>query len=590
MRVAGSDGGSPGGLHSGTAAAIALGGLVYGSALVWLASGLSAGLHFGRYSAALLPDLILRRGPTASAETAGRMTPAFWLWFAALTAASGLVAVRAGQWWRRRRRPVRRGVVGRADHAGPGDLAGLRVGRIEAVGRAARGRVRPRPPRREAPPPRFRIGTLHRRALWSSPDDHLLVLGPTGAGKSSAFAVPAVLEWPGPVVVTDPKGELVARTLGHRERLGRAAVFAPMLAPTDRWNPVDAISTGDDALRTAGLLMGRAPDRDPFWHDLARQLLHGLLVEAAVARLTLGDCLRLLQEIPAEELPDALAHPVARRIARGALAGGDRTAMGVVATCIAQLGPFGAEQVVATTSASDFDPAGIADGRLRTLYCVVTPHDAILIRGLVGALLSCAWRACFAAPPRPSAAFVLDEFAQLAHLPELPALAQLGRSQGVRLCLLAQDLASVRATYGAEAASALWSNCRAKLLLAGISEVDLLDQASRLAGTATFHARSGEMGHPPTPTPQPLLHPDDIRRLQPLEALLLHSSAQPAIVRQRRWYGDRRLRRAVRLPVPARARLGPATLVPLAAAGRDRSIASRLSPGFDDPHSRPTQG
>ena len=41
----------------------------------------------------------------------------------------------------------------------------------------------------------------------------------------------------------------------------------------------------EDALRVATFLMGRAPDREPFWHDLARQLLHGLLVEAA----SLGD-------------------------------------------------------------------------------------------------------------------------------------------------------------------------------------------------------------------------------------------------------------------------------------------------------------
>ncbi len=588
---------SPGSAHAAPLLAAGLAVLVYGSALVWLAAGISQGAHFGPYSAGLLPDLLLRPALTPNGIAAPRRAaPVFWAALTLLGTASGLAAVRAGGWWRRRRRPVKGGVLGRADHARRADLAQLRGSwRPAALGLAARaGATRGRPgagraaepggagsrpdgerqvptrdgsaPGAECAAPRFRLGTHHGRALWSTPDDHVLVLGPTGAGKSSGYAVPAVLEWPGPVVVTDPKGELVTRTLAHRQRLGPAAVFAPMLAPTDRWNPLGAVVTADDALRTAGLLMGRAPDRDPFWHDLARQLLHGLVVEAAVAGLTLGDLLRLLQETAAEELPDAVAHPVARRIVQGSLAGGDRTAMGVVATCIAQLGPYGADQVVAATGASDFDPAWIADGRLRTLYCVVTPHDAILIRGLVGALLSRAWRACFASPPAPAAAFVLDEFAQLTHLPELPALTQLGRSQGVRLCLLAQDLASVRATYGAEAVAALWSNCRAKLLLAGISEVDLLDQASRLAGTSTFHVRGSGTDNAAAAqaqAAQPLLHPDDIRRLDPWDALLLHSSAQPAIVRQRRWYRDRRLRAAVGLPVPSRARLGPAPGVPL---------------------------
>jgi len=596
--VSASGSGHPPGVHSGQLVAAALVVLLYGSGLVWLAAGLSSGAHFGPFSSGLLPDLLLGRGlPAQGGGGPPPSVPVFWGLLTAMGAASGVGAAGLGRWWHRHRQPVRGGVLGRANHARPADLAQLRRGWASSAGLA--GAIldalrslppagtspapaepaspgaaathpvpesvagTPRPRRTASADPRFRLGSHRGRPLWSAPDDHLLILGPTGAGKSSGFAVPAVLEWPGPVVVTDPKGELVARTLAHRERLGPAAVFAPMLAPTDRWNPVEAIASGDDALRAAGLLMGRAPDRDPFWHDLARQLLHGLLVEAAVSRLTLGDILRLLQETPAEELPDAAGHPLARRIVQGALAGGDRTAMGVVATCIAQLGPYGADQVLAATASSDFDPAGIADGRLRTLYCVVAPHDAVLIRGLVGALLARAWRACFASPPQPAAAFVLDEFAQLTHLPELPALAQLGRSQGVRLCLLAQDLASVRATYGTEAVAALWSNCRAKLLLAGISEVDLLEQASRLAGTTTFHIRADDQAGAQAHAAQPLLHPDDIRRLRSHEALLLHSSAQPAIVRQRRWYRDRRLRAAVALPVPARAHLGPAAGSPL---------------------------
>ncbi|HUY97530.1 MAG TPA: type IV secretory system conjugative DNA transfer family protein [Verrucomicrobiae bacterium] len=563
--------------------AVGLAGLSYGSLLVWLAAGMSDGVRFSRYSAAILPDLLLGHGPQTlgSARHPGSVA-LFSVLLAVLGVGSSVIAVAAGRWWQRLRRPVRSGVLGRADHARLADLSHLRADWRPAVRSAVAATLRwsrsRRPPAGTAPTscatsarrhratrPRFRLGTHHGRALWSALDDHVLVLGPTGAGKSSGYAVPAVLEWPGAVVVTDPKGELVARTLAYRQRMGPAAVFAPMLAPTDRWNPLGAILTADDALRTAGLLMGRPPERDPFWHDLARQLLHGLLVEAAVAALSLGDVLHLLQETPADELGDVVAHPAARRIVQGALAGGDRTAMGVVATCIAQLGPYGADQVLAATGTSDFDPADIATGGLRTLYCVVTPHDALLIRGLVGALLSRAWRACFAQPPRPAAAFVLDEFAQLTHLPELPALTQLGRSQGVRLCLLAQDLASVRATYGPEVVAALWSNCRAKVLLAGISEVDLLEQASRLAGTTTFHARAGGEGVGQPQAAQPLLHPDDIRRLRPSEALLLHSSAQPAIVRQRRWYRDRQLRAAVGLPVPARAHLGPAVGTPLCA-------------------------
>jgi len=242
-------------------------------------------------------------------------------------------------------------------------------------------------------------------------DEHLLVLGPTGSGKSSALAIPAILEWPGPVIVTDPKGELLVATLAARRQHGPAAIFAPLMRPSDRWDPVRSVQSSEDALRTAGFLMGRSPEREPFWHDLALQLLHGLLVEACSAGYTLSQLLALLQEVPPEQLLEDVSHPVARRLVQGALSGGDRTAMGVVATLVSRLGPYGAEQVAEVTSGSTFDPAAIASGELSTLFCVVSPPDAPLLRGLVSALLARCWRAIYSAPPQLPVLFVLDEFA-----------------------------------------------------------------------------------------------------------------------------------------------------------------------------------
>lgn len=390
--------------------------------------------------------------------------------------------------------------------------------------------------------PRVRLGTHRMRAVRAPADEHLLVLGPTGSGKSGAVAIPAILEWPGAVVATDPKGELLRSTLEHRRRRGPVAVFAPLMAPADRWNPVAAVQSSEDALRTAQFLMGRAPEREPFWHELALQLLHGLLVEASCAGLTLAQLLNLLQVVPAEELPAEVTHPMGRSLVQGALSGGDRTAMGVVATLVARLGVFGTDQVAEATAQSSFDPRGIASGAPTTIYCVVSPPDAPLLRGLLSALLAACWRAVFFSPPAVPVLFVLDEFAQLTALPELPALVQLGRTQGVRLVLLAQDLASISATYGPDPVSALWSNCRTRLLLPGISEVDLLERTSRLAGSGTHHRNEGGSGWQAVGS-HPVLPPDEIRRLGRGKALVLRGSDHPAVIRQRPWYADARLRR-----------------------------------------------
>lgn len=438
---------------------------------------------------------------------------------------------------------LRAGTLGRARRAGGRDLRTLRRGRRAQV----------------AAEPRVRLGDHHLRSLWLPSGEHLLALGPTGSGKTSALAIPALLEWPGPVVVTDPKGELVQATAPFRSSLGEVAVFAPLMEPSACWNPIAAIRSSEDSLRVATFMMGRAPEREPFWHDLARQLLHGLLVEASDRGLAPEAVLELLQAIPAEELPAAVQHPVGRRLVQGALSGGDRTSMGVVATLISQLGAYGTDQVARATSRSDFDPAEIAGGELRTLYCVVAPHDAPVLRGLISALISCCWRSIFAHPPATPVLFVLDEFTQLTNLPELPALVQLGRTQGVRMMLMAQDLGSITAAYGVEAAGALWSNCRTKLLLPGISEIELLERVSKLAGSATLHRRSDTWIGEPVSS-QPLLHPDDVRRLRSQQLLLLHGSDQPAIIDQHQWFRDRAL--------VARAKTGLPFRGPAPAAGR----------------------
>jgi type IV secretory pathway TraG/TraD family ATPase VirD4 len=440
-----------------------------------------------------------------------------------------LTALVLGAWLLARRgRQLRPGPLGGARRAGLGDLKDFR--------------------RHHGTGARVRLGT-HRWASVNLPlEDHLMVLGPTGSGKSSGLAIPAILEWPGAVVVTDPKGELLKTTVAARKRMGQVAVFAPLMRPSDAWNPITAIHSSEDALRVAGFLMGKAPEREPFWHDLAHQLLQGLLVEAATTGMSLGDTVAMLQSVPAEELPAEVGHPVARRLVQGATCGGDRTAMSVVATLMSKMAPYATDKVAQATGSSSFDPADLGRENLRTVYCLVTPHDAPLLRGVVSALLSSCWRAIYQSPPAKPVLFVLDEFAQLTLLPELPALVQLGRSQGVRMMLMAQDLSSIAATYGHATSTALWANCRTKLLLSGISEIELLDRVSRLVGSTTVHRQQSHGPDEPVSS-HPLIAPDEVRRLRDDRALLLRGSGHPAVIQQRRWYRDRRLRALVELPL-----------------------------------------
>ena len=83
----------------------------------------------------------------------------------------------------------------------------------------------------------------------------VLVLGPTQSGKTTALAIPALLEWDGPVVATSVKDDLAAHTRAFRATLGRVWVFDPTGATgtsgRSRWSPVTEASTRSDAPRVA---------------------------------------------------------------------------------------------------------------------------------------------------------------------------------------------------------------------------------------------------------------------------------------------------------------------------------------------------
>ena len=144
---------------------------------------------------------------------------------------------------------------------------------------------------------------------------HVLTVAPTRAGKGVGAVVPNLLDHPGPVVVTDPKGENLALTARYRAGvLGhRVVALDPFgLAPRDLFgkdgggayvgrgviergglNPLDLVSenddgtlgpdAADDAALIAEMLVvedgGGGDNR--FWTDEARALLTGLVLYVA---------------------------------------------------------------------------------------------------------------------------------------------------------------------------------------------------------------------------------------------------------------------------------------------------------------------
>ena len=129
-------------------------------------------------------------------------------------------------------------------------------------------------------------------------------------------------------------------------------------------------------------------------------------------------------------------------------------------------------------------------------------------------------RRCLPGRPRPGSrdaplTLVLDEVANIAPLPGLPALVSEGGGQGVVTLACLQDLSQARQRWG-PAADGFASLFGTKVVLPGIGELTTLDLVSRLAGEVDVPARSVSRG------------PWWARRSGPTETWSTHAAAAPA--------------------------------------------------------------
>src|SRR5262249_14434013 len=140
-----------------------------------------------------------------------------------------------------------------------------------------------------------------RTTLALAPLQSLLVVGPARAGKTTALAIPALLEWPGPAVVasTSTKSHLVDDTIGWRRHRGGGHVFDPaMVSRYHRtgWSLLFDCGTWQGAIRMAQHLTAAAEatlggwsegdetgdgERGPLWTGAMAMALAPFLYAAA---------------------------------------------------------------------------------------------------------------------------------------------------------------------------------------------------------------------------------------------------------------------------------------------------------------------
>ena len=531
-------------------------GLFAAGLLVWAAGTLSGRILGGAWPQAgadqagsILAGLLRHLGQPSLAwpPEDRRLIPGPWGFYPVLgvlvAAAATLMLV-----VRRALAPTRPGEA--AVWARPRDLRSL------AVSRPERGRLV--------------LGYSGPRLLATESRHSVCVLGPTQTNKTTGFAVPAILEWEGPVLATSVKDDLVAHTIGWRATRGDVWLYDPTGAtgrPASGWTPLSGVSDWASARRVAAWLVSAAEtpggiqDAD-FWHRAATKLLAPYLLAAHLADADIGRVVHWVDTQEVDEVADilaALAPPAALRAAHANWRR-ERERSSIFTTTEILLDAYADPAVAASAERSDIHPDRLLDGGRHTLYICAPGDDQEQLRPLFGALVhqvlaAVGRRAAGGRPIDPPLLVVLDEAANIAPLRNLDALASTIAGLGGQLVTVWQDMAQIEARYGRRAQTIV-NNHRAKVLLSGISDPTALDYVSRLSGDeevprdSVTRDAAGMRSSTESTTYRRLAPVDALRRVVPGEGVLIYGHLPPAQLRLRPWYGDAELRRRAQTALP----------------------------------------
>jgi type IV secretion system protein VirD4 len=402
----------------------------------------------------------------------------------------------------------------------------------------------------------------------------VIVVAPTQSLKTTGLAIPAVLEWEGPVVAASVKSDLLRDTLARRQTLGDVLVYDPTGAtgvPTSGWTPLAGCTTWGGAQRNAAWLTGAAQparaalaDAD-FWYAAAAKLLAPVLFAAATSERTMADVVRWIdtqEEADVEAALDAAGNEYALTAARASWERDERQRSSIYTTAETALAAYADPGVMASADTSDITPERLLDGGAHTLYVCAPSHEQQRLRPLFATLAHSIVSAVFERASRsgrpldPPLLLVLDEAANIAPLRDLDTLASTAAGQGIQLVSVFQDLAQLRERWGARAGSIV-NNHRARIIGAGIADPDTLDYVARLLGDAEIRqvsSTAGADGQGSTTESsgfRALAPANVLREGRPGRAVLVYGHLPPAELELRPWFADRALRRLAENDAPA---------------------------------------
>ncbi|MFI5804364.1 type IV secretory system conjugative DNA transfer family protein [Streptomyces sp. NPDC051561] len=404
-------------------------------------------------------------------------------------------------------------------------------------------------------------GTKHEVRMGYE-DVAVAVMAPR-SGKTTTLAIPAILNAPGPVLLTSNKAanDAYTSTIEARTKVGRTWSMDPQqIAHADRrmwWDPLASAKSLEGAGRLAGHFLAASVDAsqsNDFWSKAASNVLSQLMLAAANDNRPITDVMAWLaypaNRAPLDILRDYGFAGVAAQL-KGTVEGPPETRDGIYETArqyaAALLNTEIARWVTPQDDVPEFKPEEFVCST-DTLY-LLSKDGGGGASALIAACADAVMRAATVEAERsggrldPPMLAILDEAANVCKISDLPDLYSHLGSRGIIPITILQSYRQGQKVWGDAGMDSLWSASTIKVIGSGIDDPDFADKLSRLIGdhdvetTSTSHSDSGKSTSI-SMRQERILPADAIRALPKGSALLYATGMRVAMLDLRPWYKE----------------------------------------------------
>jgi type IV secretion system protein VirD4 len=372
---------------------------------------------------------------------------------------------------------------------------------------------------------------------------HILVLGPSGSGKSWAIFLPNCHVNNGSFIATDPKSELWMNTSGLQSNPLRFAPRDPDASAPFNFVPICRDIEAAEQVVISVVYARGIEQGDRFWTNGERQLLAALLNHVAHSEVpTPAHVYELLSagaEVLAQELSNSKVKSV-RRLSRNYLEGDFKIRTGIAQGLKGKMKWLEGEKVRRFTSstAGSFE-FGSLRRKATQIYWCLSEDDVTELQELTAIFFNLAMKALKQAEGTVPITLIFDEFANIGKLIGFEKDITLVRGRDIAIIAGLQSISQLETLYGKSEAETIFANFNNKVILNGL-EYRTAEEISRLLGEYTHtekrvsYSKSGGFlsGRTTTtesyhPHARRLLTADEIRRYDSKKLILVSTNLPP---------------------------------------------------------------